>query len=129
LKTATGASRRTIASYSTYAEAERAVDWLADHGFAAPDEEDRDRAYVFATYAGSDRNPAWFGNLVAHPGDVVVEIGREPARASAEVLPEGQRTSIYAAQASRYSGFAAYQEKTERRIPVVALTLHREGDS
>lgn len=34
LKTATGASRRTIASYSTYAEAERAVDWLADHGFA-----------------------------------------------------------------------------------------------
>ena len=33
-KTATGASRRTIASYSTYAEAERAVDWLADHGFA-----------------------------------------------------------------------------------------------
>jgi hypothetical protein len=34
LKTATGGSRRTIASYSTYAEAERAVDWLADHGFA-----------------------------------------------------------------------------------------------
>jgi hypothetical protein len=34
LKTATGASRRTIASYSTYAEAERAVDWLSDHGFA-----------------------------------------------------------------------------------------------
>ena len=33
-KTATGAERRTIASYSTYAEAERAVDWLSDHGFA-----------------------------------------------------------------------------------------------
>lgn len=33
-KTATAESRRTIASYSTYAEAERAVDWLADHGFA-----------------------------------------------------------------------------------------------
>ena len=33
-KTATGTSRRTIASYSTYAEAERAVDWLSDHGFA-----------------------------------------------------------------------------------------------
>jgi hypothetical protein len=26
--------RRTIASYSTYAEAERAVDWLSDKGFA-----------------------------------------------------------------------------------------------
>ncbi|HEX2310825.1 MAG TPA: general stress protein, partial [Vicinamibacterales bacterium] len=32
--TATAASRRTIASYSTYAEAEHAVDWLSDHGFA-----------------------------------------------------------------------------------------------
>jgi hypothetical protein len=34
LKTTTASSRRTIASYSTYAEAERAVDWLSDHGFA-----------------------------------------------------------------------------------------------
>ena len=34
LKTATAGSRRTIASYPTYAEAEGAVDWLADHGFA-----------------------------------------------------------------------------------------------
>jgi uncharacterized membrane protein len=33
-RTATATSRRTIASYSTYAEAERAVDWLSDHGFA-----------------------------------------------------------------------------------------------
>jgi hypothetical protein len=34
MNSATSASRRTIASYSTYAEAERAVDWLSDHGFA-----------------------------------------------------------------------------------------------
>ena len=34
LKTETAASRRTVALYSTYAEAERAVDWLADRGFA-----------------------------------------------------------------------------------------------
>ena len=33
-RTATAAARRTIASYSSYAEAERAVDWLADHDFA-----------------------------------------------------------------------------------------------
>lgn len=90
------------------------------------DEQDRDRVYVFASYAGADRNPAWFGNLVAHPGDVVVEIGRERARTRAEVLPEDERASIYAEQASRYPGFAAYQEKTERRIPVVALTLQRD---
>lgn len=34
LNTATSTSRRTVASYSTYEEAERAVDWLSDHGFA-----------------------------------------------------------------------------------------------
>jgi uncharacterized membrane protein len=34
LKTTTSASRRTIASYPTYEEAERTVDWLSDHGFA-----------------------------------------------------------------------------------------------
>ena len=33
LNSATTASRRTVASYSTYAEAERAVDWLSDNGF------------------------------------------------------------------------------------------------
>jgi hypothetical protein len=33
-RTATPAARRTIASYSSYAEAERAIDWLSDHGFA-----------------------------------------------------------------------------------------------
>jgi hypothetical protein len=30
---ATAAAPRTIASYSSYDEAERAVDWLSDHGF------------------------------------------------------------------------------------------------
>jgi hypothetical protein len=33
-KTAASTSRRTIASYPSYAEAERAVDWLADQRFA-----------------------------------------------------------------------------------------------
>ena len=33
-RAATAPARRTIASYSSYAEAERAVDWLSDHGFA-----------------------------------------------------------------------------------------------
>lgn len=93
-----------------------------------PDAGNRNRVYVFASYAGSDTNPAWFRNLAAHD-DVVVEIGLERVLASAEVLPEAERASIYAEQASRYPGFAAYQERTERPIPVVALTMHREEGS
>jgi len=41
------------------------------------DEDDPNRVYVFASYAGADVNPAWFHNLVVHPDAVRVEIGRE----------------------------------------------------
>jgi deazaflavin-dependent oxidoreductase (nitroreductase family) len=89
------------------------------------DDGDRNRVHVFASNAGSDANPDWFNNLVAHPNDVGVEIGRERVQASAQVLPEDERAATYAEQGSRYPGFAAYQEMTHRRIPVVALTLLR----
>jgi deazaflavin-dependent oxidoreductase (nitroreductase family) len=81
--------------------------------------------YVFASAAGADSNPAWYHNLVAHPDDVQVEIGSETLRASAEVLPEQLRAEVYSVQASSYPGFADYQAKTSRPIPVVALALQR----
>jgi deazaflavin-dependent oxidoreductase (nitroreductase family) len=89
------------------------------------DERDPDRVYVFASAGGADDDPAWFKNLAAHPTDVTVEIGRETLTADAEIVAEPTRAEIYAAQAARYPGFASYQAKTSRRIPVVALTLHR----
>lgn len=89
------------------------------------DEHDANLVYVFASYAGADTNPAWFHNLVPHPREVQVEIGSDSMPASAEVLPEKRRAEVYAVQASRYPGFAGYQAKTKRQIPVVALTLHR----
>ena len=84
-----------------------------------------DRVFVFASAAGADQHPAWYHNLVARPDDIQVEIGNEHYRATAEVLPEPQRASVYTSQASRYPGFAAYQDKTSRALPVVALTLQR----
>jgi deazaflavin-dependent oxidoreductase (nitroreductase family) len=89
------------------------------------DEDQQDRVYVFASAAGADTNPDWFHNLLAHPNDLTVEIGDDNLTADAEVLPEPLREQVYAVQASRYPGFASYQAKTSRAIPVVALTLHR----
>ena len=91
------------------------------------DEEEADRVYVFASAAGADTNPAWFNNLVAHPDGVTVELGDETLTADAEIVPEPQRKAIYDIQAARYPGFAAYQEKTPRRIPVVGLRLRSRG--
>src|SRR5438045_2929827 len=89
------------------------------------DEHDPGRVYVFASYAGADRNPAWYHNIVARPDDLRVEIGSEALDATAEILREPERSDVYTIQAGRYPGFAGYQAKTSRPIPVVALTLRR----
>jgi deazaflavin-dependent oxidoreductase (nitroreductase family) len=76
--------------------------------------------YVFASKAGADTNPDWYRNLVAHP-DVTVEVGTDTRPATATELTGAERDRIYAEQARRYPGFAEYQEKTSRIIPVVEL--------
>jgi deazaflavin-dependent oxidoreductase (nitroreductase family) len=90
---------------------------------------DGERYLVFASKAGSDRNPDWYHNLLAHP-DTRIEVGDEIRTVRAVVLQGEERDTAYAEQASRYPGFAAYQNKTERIIPVIALTpTDVSGDS
>lgn len=89
------------------------------------DEKNPSRVYVFASAAGADTNPAWFFNVVAHPNEIEIEIGDETLSGSAEVLLDPERAEVYAIQADRYQGFAGYQAKTTRLIPVIALDLHR----
>ncbi|WP_329171873.1 nitroreductase family deazaflavin-dependent oxidoreductase [Streptomyces sp. NBC_01477] len=81
---------------------------------------DGDRYLVFASKGGAPENPAWYHNLVAHP-DVEIEVGDETIPVRAEVLTGEERDRKYAEQAALYPGFADYQEKTDRIIPVVAL--------
>jgi deazaflavin-dependent oxidoreductase (nitroreductase family) len=82
--------------------------------------EDDGRTYVFASKAGADTHPDWYHNLVAHP-DVTAEIGTETVSATAVTIPEPERRRVYDIQASRYPGFADYEVKTTRVIPVVEL--------
>jgi deazaflavin-dependent oxidoreductase (nitroreductase family) len=79
------------------------------------DEHDSNRVYVFASYAGADQNPAWFHNVAAHRDDIEVELGDDRHRATAEVLPDPLRAEVYATQASRFPGFAGYQERRHGR--------------
>ncbi|MGH9169735.1 MAG: nitroreductase family deazaflavin-dependent oxidoreductase [Acidimicrobiales bacterium] len=79
-----------------------------------------DTVYVFASKAGAPTSPDWYHNLVANPS-VTVEIGTGTFEATASVVTGEERDRIYAEQATRYPGFADYQEKTDRLIPVVAL--------
>lgn len=81
---------------------------------------DGDRLLVFASKAGAPTNPAWYHNLVANPS-VTLEVGPETFAARATVLAGEERDRLFAEQAGRNPGFAEYQAKTSRVIPVVAL--------
>ncbi len=82
--------------------------------------DDDGRRYVFASKAGAPTNPDWYHNLLAHP-EASIEVGSDVVDVVATPLTGADRDRIYAEQASRYPGFAEYQEKTDRVIPVVAL--------
>ncbi|MDI5974480.1 nitroreductase family deazaflavin-dependent oxidoreductase [Streptomyces sp. SL13] len=82
---------------------------------------DQGRYLVFASKAGSDRNPDRYHNLIAHP-DVRIEVGDRTLAVRAVELLGAERDAHFAEQARRYPGFAGYQRATERVIPVIALT-------
>lgn len=81
---------------------------------------DGDRYLVFASKAGAPTNPDWYHNVKAHPS-VIIEVGTRTIVAQAEELVGEERDRLYAKQAELYPGFADYQTKTDRVIPVVAL--------
>lgn len=87
---------------------------------------DGTRYLVFASKAGSDRNPDWYYNLLAHPVSVI-EVGDERLEVTATELHGAERDRHFAEQANRYPGFAGYQRMTSRIIPVIALTPVQTG--
>jgi deazaflavin-dependent oxidoreductase (nitroreductase family) len=59
-----------------------------------PDPHHLDLVYVFAANYGADTHPGWYHNLLAHPNDVRVEIGRGTCTAKPAVVPERQRRAL-----------------------------------
>ena len=88
---------------------------------------DGDKLVIVASKGGAPTNPAWFHNLRANPV-VTIELGKEKFAARANVAkPESERRRLYDRHAATHPGFADYEKKTTRRIPVV--TLERIGPS
>jgi deazaflavin-dependent oxidoreductase (nitroreductase family) len=82
---------------------------------------DGERYLVFASANGADHNPDWYWNLKANP-DARIGVGDDIVDVHATDLQGAERDGKYALQAERYPGFAEYERKTSRTIPVVALT-------
>lgn len=81
---------------------------------------DPDSWVVFASYAGAPKDPAWFTNLVANPA-TTVEVGSDTIPVTARVAHGDERTALWEAQKQTMPGFAAYEAKTTREIPVVVF--------
>ena len=75
---------------------------------------------VFASKGGAPTNPDWYHNLVANP-EVEAEIGTGTRRFRARTAEPAEREPIWTKQKADYPGFADYESKTDRVIPVVIL--------
>ena len=82
---------------------------------------DGDRLVIIASKGGAPTNPDWYYNLLAHP-NASVEVGTEQFDVEAHPAEEPERTRLYAKMVARMPGFADYERKTTRVIPVVVLT-------
>ena len=81
---------------------------------------DDDSIAVFASKGGAPTNPDWYHNLVANPR-TTVEIGSETLEVVARVAKGDERERIWTKQKAAYSGFADYEQRTNRTIPVIIL--------
>jgi deazaflavin-dependent oxidoreductase (nitroreductase family) len=80
-----------------------------------------DRILVIASNSGAPRDPDWYRNLVQNP-QVTVEVGDESYDAVATPLTGADREATWARIKAMYPFFADHECRTERTIPVVALT-------
>ena len=75
---------------------------------------------IFASKAGAPDNPAWYHNLIANP-TATIEIGTDTVPVTARVASPEEREPIWTRQKQDQPGFAEYEQKTTRQIPVVIL--------
>jgi deazaflavin-dependent oxidoreductase (nitroreductase family) len=82
---------------------------------------DGDRLVIAASKAGADNHPDWYFNIKAD-SDVIIEVGSDKFKGTAEITKEPERTSLYTELKSIYPGFADYEKKTNRVIPVIRIS-------
>lgn len=81
---------------------------------------DGDTVVLVASYGGDDRHPAWFLNLRDNPDVEVTMEGRtRPMRA--RVASAEEKAELWPRCTKAYKGYAGYQKRTDRDIPLVIL--------
>ena len=81
---------------------------------------DGDNLVIVASRGGSDQHPGWYLNLMADP-EPKVQVKDEVFTVRPRVAEGDERERLWSAQKRIMPGFADYETKTARQIPVVIL--------
>jgi deazaflavin-dependent oxidoreductase (nitroreductase family) len=81
---------------------------------------DGEDVVLVASKGGYPKNPGWFYNLKANP-DTEVQVGSEHRPVRAHVANAEERKRLWPMALKVYGGYADYQKRTEREIPLVVL--------
>ena len=82
---------------------------------------DGDDYVIAGTAAGAPKDPAWIGNVRAHP-NVTVEAEGRTFPATASLVDGAERDRSWDQHVAALPKFAAYPEQSGRVIPMVRLT-------
>jgi deazaflavin-dependent oxidoreductase (nitroreductase family) len=81
---------------------------------------DGDDLVLVASKGGYPRHPGWYHNLCAHP-DTTVQVGSERRAVHARVATAEERKRLWPRAVKTYGGYAEYQKRCDREIPLVIL--------
>jgi len=76
---------------------------------------------IVASFYGSPSHPAWYHNVLANP-EFDVRVDRRRYRVRARTATPEEREKLWPRLVVHYPGYAAYQLRTQREIPVLILS-------
>lgn len=82
--------------------------------------QDGDSLVLVASYGGDDRHPTWFLNLRDNP-KVDVTMRGQTRSMRARVASAEEKARLWPGVVAAYKGYAQYQTRTERDIPLVIV--------
>jgi deazaflavin-dependent oxidoreductase (nitroreductase family) len=76
---------------------------------------------VIASWGGRPDHPEWYKNLMADPKAEIQVLGAA-SPVTATTMGADERATWWPRIVDAYEGYAAYQSRTEREIPIVRLS-------
>ena len=82
---------------------------------------DGENLILVASYGGAPNHPVWWLNLQANP-QTEVEVGNKKLPMTARQADAEERKRLWPLLVAMYPGYAEYEKKTTREIPVIILS-------